>query len=424
MQRADSLFADDAVPFELLRQRAFNLRWAELPPDVIALTAADSDFPVCDAVQEGLRQYVADGVFCYAPPEGLPLFRSAVAEWFREERGLDCDPDAVFATDGAAAAMAVVARATLRPGDEVLIPDPVDFLFAHTIGRVGAVPVRVPFTPSMTAEEYVAELSARLTARTRMLWLCNPHNPWGVVPSADWLAHVAAWAAEHGLRILSDEVWSDIVYPPHRCTMVAGLSPEIARLTTTVYGFSKNFGLAGLRIGCIVCTDPAWRAQIVAASDARSTVTGASVLSQVAAASALRDGRPWLQDFVAHLGAQRDYALQRLRSWPGVTVSPPQGTFVCFPDVTSIDPDAERLCARLLERARVARVPGTTRWFGPGATGHLRLSFATSRGVLGEAFDRLDPVMAEVMEDDGATGDRLLKPAGRAECHPGEYDAG
>ena len=397
-----AFFSDNAVPLDLLRERAFNLRWAQQPADVIPLTAADPDFPVCPAIQEQLVRYVQDGVLGYVPPEGLPQFREVVAAWMRETRQIDCTAAAVFATDSAASAMAVVARASLNHGDEVLIPDPVDFLLHHTVERAGAVPVRVSVTPATSAEEFIAGMQAHLTPRTRMLWLCNPHNPLGVVYPRAWLKSVAEWAVERGLRILSDEIWSDIVYAPHHHVAVAALSPEIARKTVTVYGFSKNFALAGLRVGCAVCTDPQWKKEIVAASDAESTVYGVSVLSQVAVIAALRDGREWLADFIRHLQAQRDYVLERLSRWPGVTANSPQGTYVIFPNVRSLSDDSISLCEFLREHARVALVPGAARWFGPGATGHLRICFATSRRILQDAFDRLDPVVHKMAADRGS----------------------
>ena len=404
----NTLFSDDAVPLGLLRERAFNLRWAQQPPDVIPLTAADPDFPVATAIQEQIIRYVRDGVLSYGPSEGLPQFREAVAEWMRSTRQMECPAEAVFATDSAAAAIAVVARASLTSGDEVLIPDPVDFLFQHTIERAGARPIQVRVTPAMGAEEFIAAAQARFTPRTRMLWLCNPHNPLGAVYSREWLKQVAEWALGRGLRILSDEVWSDIVYAPHRHVSLASLSPEIARSTVTVYGFSKNFALAGLRVGCVISTDPEWRKQIIAASDASSTVFGVSVLSQIAVIAAVREGRPWLAEFLRHLEKQRDYVAERLSQWPGVTVNPPQGTYVIFPCVRhlacgldanadeSSGNEAERLCEHLREHARVALVPGAPRWFGPGASGHLRISFATSRRILQQAFDRMDPVIKKL----------------------------
>lgn len=396
-----SSFSDEAVPLDLLRQRAFNLRWAQQEPDIIPLTAADPDFPICPAIQERLIGYVRDGVMSYAPAEGLPDFRAAVADWMRATRALHCTPDAVFATDSAASAMAVVARASLQAGDEVLIPDPVDFLFQHTIARTGAVPVRIPLTATTSAEAFIEAMSRHLTPRTRMLWLCNPHNPLGVVYPPAWLEQVASWAIEHGLRILADEIWSDIVYTPHRHTNLAALLPESAAKIVTVKGFSKNFALAGMRVGCLICTDAQWRREILAASDADSTVYGVSVLSQVAVIAALREGQDWLQAFVTHLQAQRDYVMTRLSVWPGVHCHLPQGTYVAFPNISALSDDAETLCGHLREQARVALVPGAARWFGPAAAGHLRLCFSTSRHILQTAFDRLEPIVLELAAAQG-----------------------
>jgi aspartate/methionine/tyrosine aminotransferase len=309
---------------------------------------------------------------------------------------MNCIAEDVFATDSAASGMAVVARASLAAGDEVLIPDPVDFLLHHTVQRAGAVPVRVRVEPGTTAAQFIAAMEAHFTPRTRMLWLCNPHNPLGVVYSREWQQHVAEWAISRGLRIVSDEIWSDIVYAPNHHVSLASISQEIAQKTVTVYGFSKNFALAGLRVGCVICPNAQWKKEIVAASDAESTVYGVSVLSQVAVIAALNDGREWLAEFVQHLQAQRDYVVDRLAAWPGVTVNPPQGTYVIFPDVRSLSHDSEHLCQQLRDQARVALVPGAPRWFGPGASGHLRICFATSRRILQEAFDRLEPVVEQL----------------------------
>ncbi|MGE5324241.1 MAG: pyridoxal phosphate-dependent aminotransferase [Actinomycetota bacterium] len=393
---SESFFSDNAVPLDLLRERAFNLRWAQQPAGVIPLTAADPDFPVCPAIQEQLIRFVRDGVMSYVPPQGLPGFRQSVAEWMRTTRGIGCTEESVFATDSAASGMAVIARASLQPGDEALIPAPVDFLLQHTVERAGGVAVRIPVDRATSGEEFIARMESALTPRTRMLWLCNPHNPLGVVYSLDWLRKVADWAVRRRLRIVSDEIWSDIVYPPHQHVAVASLSPEIARNTVTVYGFSKNFALAGLRVGCLICTDPGWHQALVAASDAESTVYGVSVLSQVAAMAALNGGREWLAEFIQHLQAQRGYVIERLREWPGVGIEPPQGTYVVFPDVRSLagnKDSAAAFCDLLRDKARVALVPGLPRWFGPGSEGHVRICFATSRAILKEAFDRMEVVV-------------------------------
>ncbi len=383
-------FDDAAVPMALLRQQAHNQRWAELPEGTIPLTAADPDFAVATPIREAMARHAREGVFSYGPPGGLPRFREAVAHWFTHRRGVRCGPADVFATDGAAAAMHLAAQACLRPGDEALILDPVDFLFAAAIERAGARAVRVPFCHGTSTAELLDALDQARTPRTRMLWLCNPHNPLGLALPAPMLQALAGWALQHGLRLLVDEVWSDIVYPPLRHQAAAALDPETARNTLTVYGFSKNFGLAGLRVGCLLCPDRVLAARLADAAGAAQTISGVATLSQWAAVAAMEEAEPWLDAFVAHLDRQRRRLAERAGRWPHIKLVMPQATFVALLDARAVNLDEEALCRRLRDEARVALVPGSARWFGPGAAGHLRLSFATSRGILDEALDRID----------------------------------
>jgi aspartate/methionine/tyrosine aminotransferase len=403
-------FTKSEIPFSLLKSRAFNLRWAEQEDGVIPLTAADPDFPAAPQIREALSQYALSGVYSYAPPFGLPAFRQGVARWFQKTRGIPMDADQVMATDSVASGMWVVAKSFLSTGDEVLIPDPVDFLFEHTIRKVGALPVRIPMKAGEGPENYIKNLQARIGKRTRMIWLCNPHNPLGLVPTTEWLAAVAEWAVQNGLMIVSDEIWSDIVYAPHRFTTLSKVSTLAAQHSITLYGFSKNFALAGLRMGCILTHNPDYMAHLQMQSDARSTVYGAATPSQIAALAGMEEAQDWLAAFVAHLTKARNYACQRLQAWPRTQVFCPEGTYVIFPYVGAWCPDVEALCDRLQRDARVALVPGAARWFGPGAQGHLRICFATALDVLEEAFDRLEAVVLPLIAASGgqsSSGDAL-----------------
>jgi aspartate/methionine/tyrosine aminotransferase len=277
----DVSFSDAAVPLSLLRDRAFNLRWAELPPNVIPLTAADPDFPVAPAIREAIAAYAAQGVFSYGPAAGLPSFRASVARYLQETRHAPVDPEGVLAVNSAAAGLGLVARHTLRPGDEAIVFDPVDFLFAHTIRSAGAIPVRWPLTRHGALD--LDRLSALVTPQTRMLCVCNPHNPLGRCFTREELTALASFAADRGLWVLSDEIWSEIVYPPASFTSMAALAPALTRRTILVHGFSKAFGLAGLRIGYVAATDPALSRALLQTSELPSTVDGAATLSQVRA---------------------------------------------------------------------------------------------------------------------------------------------
>jgi aspartate/methionine/tyrosine aminotransferase len=392
----EPLFTDDQVDLPLLRRRAFNYnRWALLPEGALSFTAADPDFPVAREIREALTAYVQEGLFCYGPPEGLPEFRRAAARVMTERKGVPCPPERILALDSAASAMFAIARFALQPGDEALIFDPVDFLFRQSVEAAGGKVITSP-ADSRTGRFDLDALRQRITPRTRMLGVCNPHNPLGRVMTREELRAVGELAVEHGLWIMNDEVWSDIVYPPHTHVSIASISPEVAARTLTVQGFSKGFGLAGLRIGYVASPSPEVHEGVVQASRVRSTAAGASTLSQVAATAAYERALPWQQAFLAHLKEARDYAAERFNRMPGVKCRVPEGTFVLFPDVRELGRSSQELADYLLREARVALVPGVAEIFGPGAEGHLRLCFSTSLGLLREELDRIEAALARL----------------------------
>ena len=385
----DPLFADGAINRPLLNQLAFNYRWATHPDGVIPLTAAESDFAVAEVIREAIARHAADGYLCYLPPAGLPLLRETAAAHLSAKHGLALEADRVLVTDGAAAALFLAAKTLLRPGDEALIPDPGDFLLERSVLAAGGQVRRYRLEAANGYRLDAAALEALVTPRTRMITLCSPHNPLGRVWSRDELIGVAAVAERHNLMLLSDEVWSDIVHAPHRHIATASLDAAISRRTLTVYGLSKGYNLAGLRVGLLISPDTASHGRLLQAAHAHETVFGASVLSQVAAAAAYRDAGPWLERFVAHLTRRRDQALQRLRAMPGVRCPNPEGTYVVFPDISAICADQDRLVQHLLERHQLAVVPGSSAFFGDGARGHIRISTATSSALLEEGLSRL-----------------------------------
>ena len=355
---------------------------------VIPLTAAGSDFPACAEIIEAVQRHLATGYLPYGPPGGLPeLRRNATDALWRRHR-LPCSPNTLLPTDGAASAVFLATRLALRrAGDEAIVPDPVDFLLERAVSVAGGVARR------WRAEDGrfdVAALEALVTPRTRLISLCNPHNPLGRVLRRDELEAIAEVALRHKLWILSDEVWSDIVYAPHEHVSIASLAPEVAARTFTVFGFSKSYGMAGMRLGMLAAPDAAQRRRLLTLANAQDTVFGVNTLSQVAGAAAYELGDAWLERWVAHLQRRRDQAVARLNAIGGVRCAEPEGTFVAFPDVSALGVDHDTLAAHLLDRHDVAIVPGSPEFFGPGAAGHLRISFATSRGILDAGLDRIE----------------------------------
>jgi aspartate/methionine/tyrosine aminotransferase len=306
----------------------------------------------------------------------------------RTRKGIDAHAGQILATNSAAAGLEIAARFMLAPGDQAIISDPVDFLFKRSVDAAGGEAVRWPCDPA-TGDVDFDRLAELIGPRTKMIGLCNPLNPVGKVWTKSELERLAELADRHDLWILSDEIWSDIVFGPARHVSIASLDPRTAARTVTVTGLSKNFGLAGARIGLLHAARDEVVEALLETSGARSTASGAATLSQVAAISAWEHGDAWFAGFLRHLESQRDLAVAALRAIPGVELRSPDGCYVLFPAVRRAGHDSESLVAYLLEQHRVAVVPGAAKWFGPGAEGHIRICFSTSRGVLDEGLRRV-----------------------------------
>lgn len=310
------MFDHGQIDTVILKQRAYNLRWATLPEGVIPLTAADPDFKSAPEISEAITRYVKDRYLCYGPPEGLPEFRETMAAHYLSRRAVPVQPAHLFPVDSAAFGIFVTCKAFLKKGDEAIIFDPVDFLFRYSVEEVGARAVPLPIPPG-TAVDF-DRLEKLITPATRMICLCNPLNPTGKVFTRDELMRFAEIAVRHRLIILSDEIWSDIVFRPHEYTSIASLGEAVRRQTITVTGFSKSYGLAGLRIGAVMAHTEENYKKLMDASLHGSTIHGANTVGQVAAVSAMRECSAWLKGFVDHLQHMRDLCASQLNEMKGV----------------------------------------------------------------------------------------------------------
>lgn len=385
---SSTLFDPLHIDLSVLSQRAHNLRWAEVPGDVIPLTAADPDFPASPVIGEAIARFSRDNYFSYGAPQGQLAFREAMSDFMATRRNVVIGPDGILPVDSAAFGIYITCKTLLRPGDEAIVFDPVDFLFAYSVEAVGGVAVRFSI-PAGTVKVDFSEMESLVSTRTRLICLCNPLNPTGKVFSADELRSLAAFAEKHNLYILSDEIWSDIVFKPNVFTSIASLSKSISDRTITITGFSKSYGLAGLRLGVVMATDPELFKRLYSASLHSTTIHGVNILSQVAGTAALREAQDWLAGFIDHLQRMRDLSVARIQAIPGLSCLSPQGCYVILADIRGTGLSSSDMQTRLLKEAKVAVVPGLERWFGPGAAGTIRISFATTESILNEAFDRI-----------------------------------
>ena len=370
--------------FEALRERAFNLRWATTEPDVIPLTAADPDLPVAPEVTRAIADYIAKPHLSYGPACGLPAFRRAVSEHFAREKSASIAPSRVIATNSAASAITLVARHLLRAGDEVIVQDPVDFLVAESARRAGA---EVRLWKATDGRFTLDGLRVAVSEGTKLISVCHPHNPLGMLWTPTEVEALAGFARERGIPLLSDEVWSDVVLDDAPFASFAGG----AHPAWTVYGLSKGYALAGLRIGAVIAPDAVAAEEFARAQGFEHTIEGASTLSQVAAIAALDEAGEWRSRFLSHCARQRGLAIARLGGLAGVRVpAAPEATFVLFIDIRGTGFSEDAVAERIERLARVRVVPGSPRWFGSGAAGHIRLSLATTERVLDEAITRIE----------------------------------
>lgn len=385
-----AMFSNKEINLEILKERAYNMRWAEVEEGVIPLTAADSDFPAPREIQEALIDYINGGYFSYTPKRGLPQFKHSMARALKIRKNEDIDPELILPIDSAARGMHIIAQTILKPGDEALVFDPVDFLFKTSMEAAGAKANLFPMKFKENGSIDFSELEAYITPKTKMLGLCNPHNPLGKVYPMEDLDYILQLSEKYGFYIMNDEIWSDIVYSDAKFNSICTLGAERNKRTLSVYGFSKSFSIAGLRAGCIYCQDKEIFEKIVKSSLVDTTIGGISSLSQVAGIACMDECYEWFNEFIKHIESNRDYALERLNKIQGIKCHKPQATFVLFPDVSEIPMSSEQLAEYLLKEEKVAIVPGGQKFFGPGSEGHIRICLATSKEILKEGLDRIE----------------------------------
>ena len=386
-------FTNENIKFDVLRQRAYNMRWAEQDTDVIPLTAADHDFPCAPEVVQALQDYIKEGYFTYTPHRGFSSFKQAIAKAMKERKNEDVNPDFVLPIDSAARGMKVIADAVLQPGDEVIVFDPVDFLFRTSMESAGA---KVILFPTNLQSDCVSleGLEDYITPKMKMLGFCNPHNPMGMLYKKEDLDYLLRLSEKYGFYIMNDEIWSDIIYSERPFVSINSLGPELNKKTISFYGFSKGFALPGLRAGYLYTLNA--EAFETAMHRCYELAAGVDYLTQIAMKTAVTDCWYWVDAFVERLQSNRDYLVERMNAMPLLHAPKPEATFVSFFDVRETGMSSQEFADYSKEHCKVALVPGTVKWFGPRGEGNVRLCYSTSHAILKEALDRIEAGMQEL----------------------------
>jgi len=382
-------FFDDTPSPDLIKKYA-PAKWAALSEGVIPLFAADPDFQSAPEIREAIASAGSDGVFSYGESYGNRALLEVISNTVRSRKRIPCRPDDIMVTSGVAQAMMLVARYACNPGDEAIIFDPVDFLFGRAVDEAGAKRLISPIDKESRELDFEG-LQRLVTPKTRLLCVCNPHNPLGRVFRRDELVDIAEFAVNNNLTVMCDEIWSDIIYDGREFISLASINSEIAGRTITLHGFSKTFGLAGLNLGYAVATNPEVMKGLKLVAPGYFYVVNS--VSQIAGIAAYTKAWYWADAFLTHLQGIRDYAYDRLIEMQDVSCQKPEGTYVLFPDISSFGMTSEEMTSYLRREARVGVVPGHGKdfsYFGPGAEGNIRIVFSTTKANIVEAMDRIE----------------------------------
>jgi len=366
-----------------------GVKWHRDPPDVIPEWLADPDFPTAPFIKKALINAVQDENFLYGTDVKA---REACADRVNRKNGFKLTKDDIYITQGVIPAMWLAIQNTgAKPGDEIIVNDPMYYPFFTAVETCHLKPVHWRLNEK---EEYrfdIEALKRLITPRTKLIFVCNPHNPTGRVMTREELKGITDLAVDRKINIMCDELWDDIVFDERKHISIATLSPEVADRTITSWGTSKTWGIPGLQFGYVGVTNKDTMANIQ--KIAKGILRGSSTLAQDAAVVALdRHGEYWIRDIMKHLHRIRGIATKRFTEM-GCTVPELQGTYLMFPRF-NVKMTHDELYKLIFEKAKVSLGTGTE--FGPEGAMHLRMTVATSESILNEALDRIEKTLKTV----------------------------
>lgn len=361
-------------------------KWSLYPEDVLPLWVADMDFPIAEPIRRMLRFAVERSDLGY-PIHPMPTDIGEIAAARMQERfGWQIEPAQVEVLSDVVQGLVVSLLQFAEPGEGAVVQTPIYPPFLNDVRASGRRLVENPLVRDAGGYRVDLEgLRAAVDPGTRLLLLCNPHNPTGRVLRRDELEGLAEIALRRDLVVVSDEIHADLVYPGHRHVPFASLAPEVAERTITLTAASKAFNIAGLRCGLAIFGSDAQRRRFNALP--RHARGGVGLLGFEALRAAWRHAQPWLDAVLAYLEANRDFTTRFVAAeLPGVRLHPPEGTYLAWLDCSALglEPSPH---AFFLQRARVGLSDGPT--FGAPGHGFVRINFATSRAILGEALERM-----------------------------------
>ena len=357
--------------------------------NVVHLEIGEPDFDTPAHVVEAGTISLRSGDTHYSPSSGIPELRQSIARFAGRKRGLTFSPDQIVVTPGGKPIMFFIIMALAQEGDEVIYPNPGFPIYESMINFVGATPVPIPLREEKRFRLDVDELASKITHRTRLLIINSPQNPTGSVLERADVAGIAELAVRHDLIVLSDEIYSEILYEGEHVS-IAGF-PGMAERTIILDGFSKTYAMTGWRLGYgIMPTDLAPQITRLVTNSVSCTAT----FVQKAGVAALEGPPDDVLSMVAEFRRRRQVIVEGLNAIPRLRCAMPAGAFYAFPYVGDVGMDCRAFADYLLNEGGVATLSGTS--FGAFGEGYLRLSYANSIPNLQTALDRIESAIKKL----------------------------
>jgi aspartate aminotransferase len=364
---------------------------------VISYAAGEPDFPTPQHIVEAALVAARDPKnHRYTPAAGLPDLREAIAAKTLRDSGLTVDPSQIIVTNGGKQSVYEAFQVLLNPGDEVIVPTPFWTTYPEAISLADGVAVDVFADASQNYQVTVEQLEAARTERTKVLLFVSPSNPTGSVYSLEQTKAIGEWALEHGIWVITDEIYQNLTYDGVKAVSIVEAVPELAEQTLLVNGVAKTYAMTGWRVGWTVGPKDA----IKALGNLQSHLSGnVNNIAQRAAIAALTGPQIEAEQMRDAFDRRRKLIVSELNKIDGFQTPTPQGAFYVYPDVTAllgrtwggVTPQTSlELADLMLDQAEVAAVPGEA--FGP--SGYLRFSYALGDDALLEGVQRLQRLFA------------------------------
>ncbi|WP_433744043.1 MalY/PatB family protein [Falsibacillus pallidus] len=376
---------------QINRQNTSSVKWDALKnvfgkEDLLPMWVADMDFRPPSAVIDALKERLEHGMFGYT---FVPDHASAsIQEWVLKRHGWNIDTEWIMYSPGVVPALGMAIQALTEPGDRILVQSPVYTPFFNMVKENNRELVNCPLV--LEDDRYNIDFEAfeeTVKQDVKMFLLCNPHNPGGRVWSRDELVKIAEICKKHGVLIVSDEIHSDLVMPPHKHVPLASIDPSYGNIAITCTAPSKTFNLAGLQASSMIIPNPDLREKMAALQKQQGFFT-LNAFGIIGMEAAYRHGEDWLDELLDYIGGNIALVEQFIeKEMPDVKVMKPDGGYLIWIDCSRLGLSDEEVRDKLINEGSLALEPGTK--YGLGGEGFVRMNIACPREMVQEGLNRM-----------------------------------